>query len=182
MDEDTVIRVVSVHAALEALDYYTLLGVSRRTGREELRDAYYRFAETMHPDNYREAADELRQQVHAIFKRAAEAYRVLGDPRLRQAYDEGLQRGEVRLRALDAAGSPRRSQLPEPSPWRERSALHRPCSPSRAGSSIDSESPNTCSLGTSRTGDRRSCWRSCSRTSLERSRATACTSRRWRSR
>jgi len=103
------------HAALEAIDYYTLLGVARRHDREELRDAYYRFADSMHPDNFREAAAELRDQVHCVFKRAAEAYRVLGDPVLREQYDEGLEQGAVRLRAIDAGVGARASRLPEPS-------------------------------------------------------------------
>ncbi len=113
MDEDTVIRVVSIFAALDSIDYYTLLGVPRLYDRDELRESYYRFAAEMHPDNFREQEPELRRQVYAIFKRAAEAYRVLGDPRLKQFYDQQLATGVVRLK-LEEAGSTRPSSPPEP--------------------------------------------------------------------
>jgi curved DNA-binding protein CbpA len=103
MDEDTVIRVVTLYAALDSIDYYTLLGVPRLYDRDELRDAYYRFAAQLHPDNFRDQEPELRRQVYAIFKRAAEAYRVLGDPRLKLTYDEGLAQGIVRLRLDETA-------------------------------------------------------------------------------
>lgn len=104
MDEDTVIRVVSIFAALESIDYYTLLGVPRLYDRDELRESYYRFAAEMHPDNFRDQDPELRRQVYTIFKRAAEAYRVLGDPRLKQFYDQQLATGVVRLKLEDAPG------------------------------------------------------------------------------
>jgi len=114
MDEDTVIRVVSIFAALDSIDYYTLLGVPRLYDRDELRESYYRFAAEMHPDNFREQEPELRRQVYAIFKRAAEAYRVLGDPRLKQFYDQQLAAGVVRLK-IEEAGATRPSTPPEPS-------------------------------------------------------------------
>lgn len=114
MDEDTVIRVVTLFAALDSIDYYTLLGVPRLYDRDELRESYYRFAAAMHPDNFREQDPELRRQVYAIFKRAAEAYRVLGDPRLRQFYDQQLATGTVRLKLEDASPA-RPSAPPEPS-------------------------------------------------------------------
>jgi DnaJ-class molecular chaperone len=113
MDEDTVIRVVSLFAALDSIDYYTLLGVPRLYDRDELRESYYRFAGQMHPDNFREQDEELRRQVYAIFKRAAEAYRVLGDPRLKQHYDQGLATGVVRLK-MEEATATRPSSPPEP--------------------------------------------------------------------
>lgn len=99
MDEDTTIRVAALYAALDSIDYYSLLGVPKLYDLDELRDSYYRFARDLHPDNFREAHPELKKQVYAVFKRAAEAYRVLGDPTLRVTYDEGLSRGETRLRA-----------------------------------------------------------------------------------
>lgn len=113
MDEDTVIRVVSLFAALDSIDYYTLLGVPRLYDRDELRESYYRFAAQMHPDNFREQDPELRRQVFAVFKRAAEAYRVLGDPRLKQFYDQQLATGVVRLKVEETASS-RPSSPPEP--------------------------------------------------------------------
>ena len=114
MDEDTVIRVVTLFAALDSIDYYTLLGVPRLYDRDELRESYYRFAAQMHPDNFRDQDPELRRQVYAIFKRAAEAYRVLGDPHMKQHYDQNLTQGQMRLR-IDEAAPSRPSSPPEPS-------------------------------------------------------------------
>jgi DnaJ-class molecular chaperone len=113
MDDSTVYRVVTLYAALDATDYYALLGVPRLYDRDELRDSYYRFAATMHPDNFRGEDLELREQVYAIFKRAAEAYRVLGEPRLRQHYDQQLAAGVKRLKTEDT--SPMRLAPQEPS-------------------------------------------------------------------
>lgn len=114
MDEDTVIRVVTLFAALDSIDYYTLLGVPRLYDRDELRDAYYRFAAQMHPDNFREHDPDLRRQVYAIFKRAAEAYRVLGDPQMKLTYDQGLTQGVVRLK-VDETAPMRTAAASEPS-------------------------------------------------------------------
>lgn len=112
MDEDTVIRVVTLFAALDSIDYYTLLNVPKLYDRDELREHYYRFAAEMHPDNFRDQDPELRRQVYAIFKRAAEAYRVLGEPRLKQYYDQQLATGVVRLSIEES--SQRQSSPPEP--------------------------------------------------------------------
>jgi DnaJ-class molecular chaperone len=125
MDEDTVIRVVSLFAALDSIDYYTLLGVPRLYDRDELRDSYYRFAASMHPDNFREQDPELRRQVYAIFKRAAEAYRVLGDPHLKQSYDQQMATGAVRLKMEEApagrapASEPQFKSLSAKQLWRQ---------------------------------------------------------------
>jgi molecular chaperone DnaJ len=63
-------------------DYYTLLGVDRDAGSEEIKRAYRRLARQYHPDlngNDPEAAER--------FKEISKAYSVLSDPEKRQRYD-----------------------------------------------------------------------------------------------
>ena len=56
------------------------------------------------PDRHRRA--------NAIFRRGTEAYRVLLDVRLRRAYDQGLAKGEKRLRS--GAERAHSSRMPKP--------------------------------------------------------------------
>lgn len=64
-------------------DYYEILGVTRDASPEQIKKAYRRLAMKMHPDVAQEpdAADK--------FKKIAEAYEVLQDPKKRDLYDRG---------------------------------------------------------------------------------------------
>ncbi len=64
-------------------DYYDILGVSRDATPEQIKKAYRQLAMKLHPDVATEpdAADR--------FKRVAEAYEVLQDPKKRDIYDRG---------------------------------------------------------------------------------------------
>ncbi len=64
-------------------DFYAVLGVSPAASAEEIRQAYYHLARQHHPDASNESDS-------AQFKVIAEAYRVLGTPQLRVAYDNAL--------------------------------------------------------------------------------------------
>lgn len=63
-------------------DYYTLLGVSRQAGADELKRAYRRLAVHWHPD--RNPGSRLAEE---RFKAIAEAYAVLSHPAKRRQYD-----------------------------------------------------------------------------------------------
>lgn len=64
------------------MDYYEILGVERDAGQDVIKKAYRKAALKYHPDrNPGDAAAEEN------FKRAAEAYAVLGDPDKRARYD-----------------------------------------------------------------------------------------------
>ena len=68
-------------------DLYQLLGVSREASREEIALAWRRRARDEHPDTRPADADAAGR-----FRALAEAWRVLGDPARRAAYDRALAR------------------------------------------------------------------------------------------
>jgi curved DNA-binding protein CbpA len=82
---------------LDQLDYYTLLRVEAHATADGIRAAYHEFALRYHPDRFTEAPGAKRERAAQIFRRGAEAYRVLMDPHTRRRYDDGLAQGKLRL-------------------------------------------------------------------------------------
>jgi molecular chaperone DnaJ len=64
-------------------DYYEVLGVPRDATPEQIKKAYRRLAMKLHPDVAAEPDAAER------FKKVAEAYEVLQDPKKRDLYDRG---------------------------------------------------------------------------------------------
>ncbi len=84
---------------LEVLDdtsYYDLLGLLEIADDSAIQTAFHQFSESFHPDAHRSSSREVREAVTIIFKRGAEAYRVLKDPKTRAAYDLALAQGALR--------------------------------------------------------------------------------------
>jgi molecular chaperone DnaJ len=63
-------------------DYYEVLGLARNASEQEVKSAYRKLALKHHPD--RNPGDPRAEE---LFKEAAEAYGVLGDPDKRRRYD-----------------------------------------------------------------------------------------------
>jgi curved DNA-binding protein len=63
-------------------DYYSILGIARDAGADDIKRAYRRLARKYHPDVSKEPDAEAR------FKEMKEAYEVLKDPEKREAYDK----------------------------------------------------------------------------------------------
>jgi Ca-activated chloride channel homolog len=104
-------------------DFYAVLGVPPVASAEEIRQAYYHLARQHHPDAGAEAGSER-------FKVIAEAYRVLGTPQLRAAYDNALR--FIDKRGDQAAGhsEPPKSAAGQPQPTRRtHQALATPVAP-----------------------------------------------------
>lgn len=72
-------------------DHYHVLGVARGASEGELTRAYKALARKHHPDKN----PDNKEAAEVSFKRVAEAYRVLRDPRLRAEYDRKGQRSYV---------------------------------------------------------------------------------------
>lgn len=96
---------------LQQLDYYTLLQVEQGATVDAIRQAFHVFALKFHPDNHATGPAEKRERAAEIYRRGAEAYRVLLSPESRARYDAGLAEGKLRLVAAD-----------EPSPAKKRAA------------------------------------------------------------
>ncbi|MBC7173086.1 MAG: DnaJ domain-containing protein [Polyangiaceae bacterium] len=112
---------------LDALDYYTLLGVSDDAEVREIKRAFRRFARRYHPDQHVDAPADKREKAMRIYRRGSEAYQVLTDPPSRKAYDEALRRGMVRLTedVRDRVAPVDRRPKAPVSPIRSREALAR---------------------------------------------------------
>jgi len=63
-------------------DYYTILGVSRDSSKEEIKKAYKKLAKQYHPDISKDSSAEEK------FKKISEAYAVLSDDTKKQQYDQ----------------------------------------------------------------------------------------------
>jgi DnaJ domain len=84
----------------EMLDFYSVLGLSRRANHEEIKAAYWSLAKQSHPDV--NAGDRDAEQRTKEINRA---YETLGDPDARAAYDLELRRRRRSFWASAATGA-----------------------------------------------------------------------------
>ena len=90
-------QILSIAGMLPSLDYYQVLKVDRKAPVPEIKKAFFRESQSLHPDRYFGSTDdELKGAVMAIYKRIAEAYAVLRDPDLRPKYDQQIDGGQAK--------------------------------------------------------------------------------------
>ncbi|AWU40037.1 molecular chaperone DnaJ [Blattabacterium punctulatus] len=65
-------------------DYYEVLNISRNATSEEIKKAYRKLAIKYHPDKN----PDNKKNAEEKFKKAAEAYEILGNPEKKQRYDK----------------------------------------------------------------------------------------------
>lgn len=70
---------------MEYQDYYKVLDVSRNATPEEIKKQYRKLASRYHPDRYK--TDSEKKTAQAKFQKIEEAYRVLKNPKTKEAYD-----------------------------------------------------------------------------------------------
>jgi tetratricopeptide (TPR) repeat protein len=84
-------RIDDLYFAIDLLDHYQVLGITRRAGKPEVRSAYFELSKAFHPDTaFRKNVGTYRQKMEIIFKRLTEAYEVLGKKKARDEYDSYL--------------------------------------------------------------------------------------------
>ena len=84
---------------LDRLDYYKLLRIEHDATGPKVREAYHKMRRAFHPDAYLGHPDELRAAVAGIARRVNEGYQVLRDSGRRNAYNETLEKGQLRYSA-----------------------------------------------------------------------------------
>jgi len=93
--------VLKIHAVLDKLDYFRLLGVDRNARIPDVKKAFFAIANKFHPDRNRDADPKTVEAIYEIFKRLNEAYRVLCDHEQRKQYEACLAAGKIRLTSED---------------------------------------------------------------------------------
>ena len=93
MDWDVISQWLEV---LDDLSYYDLFRIPQTATVDDLKRAFYAFANDFHPDAHAGRSKQERDAIGIIFKRGTEAYRVLGSPALRVRYDDALLGGVMR--------------------------------------------------------------------------------------
>ncbi len=87
---------------MEFIDYYKVLGVPKTAGAEEIKKAYRKLAQKLHPDT-----NPADKEAHKKFQQVNEANEVLSDPEKRKKYDKygkDWQHGEAQEQARRAHG------------------------------------------------------------------------------
>ncbi len=126
-------RIDDLYFAIDLLDHYDVLGITRKATKAEVRSAYFELSKVFHPDtSFRKSVGTYRSKMEAIFKRLTEAYEALGKKKARDEYDAYLASiGETReveealsgekeipeeLRAPAPPPPPTEPRLPTPPP------------------------------------------------------------------
>jgi curved DNA-binding protein CbpA len=112
-------------AALDELSYYQIVGVPEDADSQLVADSYYTLVRRVHPDRHTRESAERRAGLVRLYARLGEAYRVLGNPALRERYDRALAAGAKRLDQGETSRpvDPARDQ--DPKGEQARSLYHR---------------------------------------------------------
>lgn len=92
---------------IDDASYYEILGILDLADDEAIRRAFQDFALAFHPDVHAGGPPEALECARHVYRRGAEAYRVLIDPDLRAKYDLALARGHLRLSGGETSGPAR---------------------------------------------------------------------------
>ncbi len=91
IDSAFIEKVEQIFKRLGSMDYYDILGISRKAPQDEVKKAFYRCAKEFHPDRHFGVSSEaLKVRLNAIFAFINDAHRVLSDSAERDRYDRTL--------------------------------------------------------------------------------------------
>jgi curved DNA-binding protein CbpA len=97
-------------ASIDSEDLFQILGLTRETPADQIRNAYFALAKTWHPDRVPPELAEVKPLVARVFARISDAFQTLNDATKRKEYLERLQAGggahdddEKIARVVDAA-------------------------------------------------------------------------------
>ncbi len=87
---DLVEELREFHSKVGTVDYWELLGVSKKASSEEIKDAYFRLSKKFHPDRFPKEDKEIQEMASRVFREINTAYEVLSDPKKREEYHRSL--------------------------------------------------------------------------------------------
>ncbi len=100
IDMDVRRYILDVHAQLDEISHYAILGVNRAADRKAVKDAYFRLAGLVHPDRYfGKRLGSYKPKMDILFTRITAAYETLSRAQPRAEYDESLGDAEAHDRA-----------------------------------------------------------------------------------
>lgn len=106
MDPQFVIECQILAQSIEQMDYFQILKVEQTATTGEVKAAYYQESRALHPDKFYHLPDEdLKENIHKIYKRITEAYTVLRDAEARTKYTADINGPEraTKLRYSEAS-------------------------------------------------------------------------------
>ena len=85
-------RIYDWLANIDKVSHYELLRVTPQATQDEVRHAFHAFAAIFHPDAQADRNEIERAALTRIFRRGADAFHVLSDPKQRTQYDLSLRK------------------------------------------------------------------------------------------
>jgi curved DNA-binding protein CbpA len=110
LDPDTRRYVLEVHATLDRVSHYELLGIPRDADKKAIKRAYFRLAATLHPDRYfGKKLGSFKPKLEILFKRISQAHDLLLSEK-RKEYDATLGAATVVVEDPRAAAARREEE------------------------------------------------------------------------